>query len=57
MFDAQTGDYLDLTKAARPGCWINVLPAGGLILMAEASSGCLCGYSLQTSLALVPAGP
>ena len=33
-----------------------VLLAGGLILMAEASSGCLCGYSLQTSLALVPAG-
>jgi len=55
MFDAQTGDYLDLTKAARPGCWINMIPAGGLILMAEASSGCLCGYPLQTSLALVPA--
>jgi outer membrane protein assembly factor BamB len=55
MFDAQTGDFRDLTKAARPGCWINMIPAGGLILMAEASSGCLCGYPLQTSLALVPA--
>lgn len=55
MFDAKSGEYLDLTKAARPGCWINVIPAGGLILMAEASAGCLCGYPLQTSLALVPA--
>lgn len=57
MFDAQSGEFLDLTKAARPGCWINVIPAGGLILMAEASSGCLCGYALQTSLALVPRDP
>jgi outer membrane protein assembly factor BamB len=55
MFDAKSGEFLDLTKAARPGCWINMIPAGGLIMMAEASAGCLCGYPLQTSLALVPA--
>jgi len=38
----------------RPGCWINTLPAGGIVLMPEASSSCTCAYSFQTSLALAP---
>jgi outer membrane protein assembly factor BamB len=40
----------------RPGCFINMIPAGGLLLVPEASSGCTCGFPLQTSLAYVPAG-
>jgi hypothetical protein len=40
----------------RPGCYINMIPAGGLLLIPEASSGCTCGFPLQTSLAYVPAG-
>jgi len=43
-----------LTEVTRPGCWINILPAGGLIFIPEASSGCTCEYAVQTSLALVP---
>jgi len=43
-----------LTAATRPGCWINMIPAGGLVLIPENSSGCTCGFALQTSLALVP---
>jgi len=43
-----------LTGVTRPGCWINVLPAGGLVLLPEASSGCVCAYPVQTSLALAP---
>jgi hypothetical protein len=38
----------------RPGCWINIIPAGGLVIVPEGSSGCTCGYPLQMSLALVP---
>ncbi len=38
----------------RPGCWINTLPAGGMVLMPEGASTCTCAYSFQTSLALVP---
>ena len=37
----------------RPGCWINTLPAGGMVLMPEGSSSCTCAYSFQTSVALV----
>jgi len=54
MFDLKTGEYTDLTGVVRPGCWINIIPAGGLILMPEASAGCICGYSIQTSIALTP---
>jgi hypothetical protein len=39
---------------SRPGCWINMIPAGGLVLIPEASSGCTCGFSLQTSVAYIP---
>lgn len=38
----------------RPGCWINIIPAGGLVLIPEASSGCVCDFSLQTSMAFRP---
>ncbi len=43
-----------LTQVSRPGCWINIVAAGGLILIPESSSGCTCAYPIQTSIALVP---
>jgi len=54
---ADLGDGLNqsLTGVTRPGCWLNMLPAGGLVLAPESSSGCTCAqYSVQTSLALRP---
>ncbi len=41
---------------ARPGCWINAIPAGGLVLMPDATDRCTCSYLLKTSLALQPWG-
>lgn len=38
----------------RPGCFVNAIPANGLLLVPEASSGCTCSYNYQTSLALMP---
>jgi outer membrane protein assembly factor BamB len=43
-----------LTQITRPGCWINIIPAGGLIMIPESSAGCTCGYSIQTSLTFGP---
>lgn len=48
------GTWQKLTHSSRPGCWVNIIPSQGLILLPESSAGCLCGYSLQTSMALVP---
>ena len=50
----QGGTAQRLTSVTRPGCWINIIPAGGLVLIPEASSGCTCGFSIQTSLAMLP---
>jgi outer membrane protein assembly factor BamB len=38
----------------RAGCWINSIPANGLVIQTEASSGCNCEYSLQCTLVLKP---
>jgi outer membrane protein assembly factor BamB len=43
-----------LNYISRPGCWINMVPAGGLLLIPEASSGCSCPYPLQSSFAYTP---
>jgi len=45
---------IQLTNVTRPGCWLNIIPANGLILVPESSSGCTCSYSIQSSLAFAP---
>jgi len=55
MYDlGDDGGPAKLTDVTRPGCWINIIPAGGLVLIPEASSGCTCGFAVQTSLAFIP---
>ncbi|HHK42367.1 MAG TPA: hypothetical protein ENJ50_08110, partial [Planctomycetaceae bacterium] len=54
LFDLTTQTYEKITTTTRPGCWINSIPAGGLLLIPEASSGCTCDYAIQTSLAFRP---
>lgn len=48
---------IPLTRTTRVGCWMNIVPAGGLVLVPESGSGCTCGYSMQTSMALAPRSP
>ncbi len=38
----------------RPGCWINFIPAGGLVLMPEASAGCMCPFPNMCSVVFQP---
>ncbi|MHC4581618.1 MAG: hypothetical protein ACYS14_09185, partial [Planctomycetota bacterium] len=55
MYDlGPDGGPQQLTSSTRQGCWINIIPAGGLVLIPESSSGCTCGFAVQTSLAFVP---
>ncbi len=46
--DTETQNY----GGIRPGCWINAIPAGGLILLPDAASGCTCSYLIQATIAL-----
>jgi len=63
VFRSATLGYVDLIGGTgctenyggiRPGCWINAIPAGGLILMADAASWCTCSYLNQATCALQP---
>jgi outer membrane protein assembly factor BamB len=47
-WDQETQNY----GGIRPGCWINAIPAGGLVLLPDAASGCTCSYLIQASIAL-----
>ncbi|MDP8246053.1 MAG: LamG-like jellyroll fold domain-containing protein [Candidatus Hinthialibacter antarcticus] len=38
----------------RPGCWLGVIPAGGMMLAPESSAGCFCTHPIQTSMAYIP---
>ena len=55
FFDLSRGVHDKVTDISRPGCWINMIPAGGLLLIPEGSSGCTCNYAVQGSMAFVPA--
>ena len=50
----KAGSSNPLTRVSRPGCWINMVPACGMVLVPEASSGCSCNDPVQTSFAFVP---
>ncbi|MCP4641764.1 MAG: PQQ-binding-like beta-propeller repeat protein [bacterium] len=54
MYDIEEDAYRHLNRVSRTGCWVNIIPAGGLVLVPEGSSGCTCAYPLQTSFAFMP---
>ncbi len=64
VYRSATLGYFDLTRneknedfgGIRPGCWINAIPAGGLVLAPDASAGCRCSYLNQSWIALQPGG-
>jgi len=38
----------------RTGCWINAIPAGGLVMVPEASAGCVCLFSIAATIVMEP---
>jgi outer membrane protein assembly factor BamB len=62
VYRSATLGYHDLLKPAatvnygglRPGCWINAIPAGGVVLVPDATAGCQCSYLNQAWIALQP---
>ena len=51
---SDASDRFQRLSPSRPGCWINMLPANGRLLIPEGSASCVCAYSLQTSIGFVP---
>ena len=62
FFRSMTLGYYDLLGdfgtmhfgAQRPGCWINFIPAAGLLLVPEASAGCMCPFPNMCSVVFEP---
>jgi outer membrane protein assembly factor BamB len=62
FFRSGTTAYYDLVGdygtahfgAQRPGCWINCIPANGLVMMPEAASGCMCPFAVHTTVVFEP---
>ena len=60
VFRSATLGYFDMTRdkgvenfgGMRLGCYINAIPAGGLVLVPDGSSKCTCSYQMQAWFAL-----
>jgi hypothetical protein len=56
LFRSATLGYLDLGRdygtenygGVRPGCWINALPASGMVLVPDGSAKCTCSYQMRS---------
>jgi outer membrane protein assembly factor BamB len=49
------GDYGTMHFAAqRPGCWINFMATGGVVVMPEASTGCMCDFPNKGTVVFQP---
>jgi len=49
LWDCETGRRGGW-QSIRPGCWLSVIPADGMILAPEGGAGCSCGGWIQTSV-------
>ncbi len=53
IYDLDRDAGVAMFGGIRPGCWINMIPAAGVVLVPEASVGCTCSFPLRCSFALV----
>ena len=62
MFRSGYTGFMDLNQDAgvrhfaghRLGCWINAVPANGLVMIPEASAGCVCLFSIASTIVMEP---
>ncbi len=50
-YDLESDEGTTHFGAIRPGCWINFVPAGGVLLVPEGSSGCVCAFPIHCTVA------
>ena len=55
VYDKNGGSAGDMCNDMRTGCYISIIPAGGLTILPPYSAGCTCGpYTMQTTVAWRP---
>ncbi len=53
MWDRQT-ESVTTWPRLRPSCWLNTIPASGMLLVPEGGGGCSCGGWMETSIGFLP---
>ena len=53
MWDLETNARTQF-EGIRGGCWLGLIPAGGMLLAPESSAGCSCTHAIQTSVGYAP---
>lgn len=54
FYDLNTDQGTRHFAGHRLGCWINAIPAGGLVMIPEASAGCVCLFSIASTIVMEP---
>jgi hypothetical protein len=57
FYDLDTDSGTRHFAGHRLGCWINAIPANGLVVIPEASAGCVCMFSIASTIVLEPREP
>ncbi len=60
FFRSYNNAYYDLAEdrglsyfgGIRTGCWVNFIPANGLLMVPESSSGCTCSFPLRSTVVM-----
>ncbi len=53
FWNTETGSVSRFMRL-RPSCWLNSLPAQGMLLVPEGGAGCSCGGWMETSVGFLP---
>ncbi|MEO1997985.1 MAG: malectin domain-containing carbohydrate-binding protein [Planctomycetaceae bacterium] len=54
FYDLKSDEGTRHFSGHRLGCWINAIPANGLVMIPEASAGCVCLFSIASTITLEP---
>jgi outer membrane protein assembly factor BamB len=57
FFDLNTDEGVRHFGGHRLGCWINAIAANGLVMIPEASAGCVCQFSIASTIVMEPRAP
>ena len=54
FMDLNADDGIRHFAGHRLGCWINAISANGLVMIPEASAGCVCQFSISSTIVMEP---
>jgi outer membrane protein assembly factor BamB len=57
FYDLKADDGTQHIAGHRLGCWINAIPANGVVMIPEASAGCVCLFSIASTVVMEPREP